>query len=414
MTETIKKKYKVAIISPVPLYYHTPLYCLLSNNNNINLIVYYCSDETLRGVDVERMYCAKGHITSKSDLLDGYNCKFLKNYFFSPSVLNWPFGLINFGIWNEIKRENFDAVIIHAWTNFTWWLAFFACLKFHTPIFFMTDTNIAAKSSKSKFKKHLKKIILDKFLFKRASGFLTSGTANEEFYKYHGVSPEKMVKFHYSFGYERFLQKAKKLKPQRKEIRARFDIRDSDFVILFVGRLSEEKFLLTLLEAYGKINKTNKKLFLVGDGPMRQQIEQKIKELKAENVYLVGFRPRESIFDFYAMADILVLPSKNETWGIVINEAMCFGLPIVSSDKVGAAVDLVKDDYNGFIFPSGNAKQLSMRIEKLINMMPEERIIFSGRSFEIINNWVNNIDPVAQILKIIELSKVKNDKFSKK
>jgi glycosyltransferase involved in cell wall biosynthesis len=111
------------------------------------------------------------------------------------------------------------------------------------------------------------------------------------------------------------------------------------------------------------------------------------------------------------MADVFVLPSKEEPWGMVVAEAMCFGLPVITSDRVGAAMDLVKDGYNGFIFPAGNSKELANCIEKLINLSSEERLLFGKRSKEIITQWINSVDPVQQILKMLKIIK-NSEKFS--
>lgn len=402
------KKYKLAIISPVPFYYHAPLYRKLAESQGIDLTVYYCSDEAIRGINVEKMYCTKNKFTNSEDLLRGYNYKFLKNYSFSPSFMNWPFGLVNFGLWREIKRNKFDAVVIQAWNNFTWWLTFFACLRFSTPIVFMTDASNLSNLSRPTWKKRLKKIILKNLLFKKAAGFLTSSSVNEYFYKEYGAPEKKMVELHYSYGYENFLIKAEQLKSQRENIRKSFGTKKNDFVLLFVGRLVEEKNIQTLLEAYRRVDYRNKKLFIVGDGMLRNQIEQRIKNLNIKDVHFLGFQSRDSIFKFYNMADALVLSSVDEPWGMVVNEAMCFSLPIIASDKVGAAVDIVKNGYNGFIFPAEDEKKLFECIEKLINLTPVQRRIFGKKSFEIINKWVSSIDPEQQILKIFKL--LKNEK----
>lgn len=401
------KKYKIAIIAPEPLYYHVPLFRKLAKAPEIDLMVYYCSDESLSGIDIEKMYCTKGKIVDKDSLLDGYNCKFLKNYSFSPSILNWPFGLINLGIWKEITDNNFDAVIIQSWTNLTWWLAFFACLIFKTPVLFMTDANVVSEHSKSRTKIFIKKTILGNFLFKKASGFLTSGISNEEFYKYYGVLESKITRLPFSWGYEKFLEEASILKLKREETRKKFNIKEGDFIILYVGRLSEEKNPMIILDAYKNIKNLNKKLFVVGDGPMRKEFEEKINELKIKNVNMIGFLPHENIFTFYNIADVLVLPSKAETWGIVVNEAMCFSLPIIASDKVGAVKDLVKDKYNGFIFPSGSVDKLTICFEDLMSLPKEGLVFFRKRSKEIIEKWVKKIDPVYQIIKAIEITNKK-------
>jgi len=158
-----------------------------------------------------------------------------------------------------------------------------------------------------------------------------------------------------------------------------------------------------LLEAYSQGSSKNKKLFFVGDGPLRSKIEKQIKKQKIKEVYLLGFQPRNIVPNFYTIANALVLPSDDETWGIVVNEAMCFSLPVITSSMVGAALDLVKDGYNGFIFPAGDSKKLASCIEKLINLPENERLIFGQRSFEMINEWVKKYDPVRQILKALKL-----------
>jgi glycosyltransferase involved in cell wall biosynthesis len=269
----------------------------------------------------------------------------------------------------------------------------------------MTDSNFFSESLKPNLKLKLKKILLGQFLFRRTSGFLTSGKANEKFYKFYGVPEEKMVRFPFSWGYEEILAKAQKLKPDRENLRAFFGVLKNDFVLLYVGRLAKEKLLFTLLDAYSFVTHHNKKLFLVGDGPLRSRLEKYVKHLKIKEVYFIGFQSRENVFNFYTLADAFVLPSGDETWGIVVNEAMCFSLPIIVSDKVGAGVDLVKNGYNGFIFPAGDSKALAQSIEKLINFSPEERLLFGQRSKEIITQWVRSCDPVQQILKAIEIAK---------
>jgi len=398
-------KYKIAIISSVPFYYHVPLYHKLTNASEIDLTVYYCSDETLHGVDVKKMYQAHSQMVDSVYLLSGYKNKFIKNYSPFPSFMHWPFGLINFGIWGEIKRGDYDAVILQAWTNLTWWLAFLACLFYKTPVFFMTDSNVLSESFRSMWRKKLKKILLGKFLFKKATGFLTSGKTNEQFYKGYEVPKEKMVRLPFSWGYEELLKKAQKLGAKREDLRKSFDLEKNDFVLLYIGRLAKEKNPFILLEAFNLVNHPRAKLFFVGGGPLRSKVEKRIKELKLKEVYLIGFRSRETVFNFYTMADAFVLPSKSETWGIVVNEAMCFGLPIIASSQVGAAADLVKDGYNGFIFPAGDTKELATCIEKLIHLPSEERLLFGERSVEIIKEWINKIDPVQQILKAIKIAK---------
>jgi glycosyltransferase involved in cell wall biosynthesis len=398
MTKNIEKKYKIAIVSPTPFYYHIPLYKELAVNSEINFVVYYCSDETIKGEDIKKMYKSRRHIANKKELLGGYKYKFFKNYSPNPSFMNWPFGLINFGICKEIFKERPDVVILQSWTNLTWWMAFICCLLTNTKIMFMTDSNILSEPSKSFLKISFKKVFLGNFLFKYSFGFLTSGLANENFYKYYNVPDSKIIRSSFSWGYKNILLKAKNLKSKRDELRKKFNLKKDDFIILYVGRLSEEKNPLIILDAYKNVESINKKLFIIGDGPMRKDFEKKINDLNLKNINIVGFVPHEKIFEFYTMSDLLILPSKHETWGIVVSEAMCFGLPIVASNRIGAAVDLVENGKNGFIFPFNDADILSQSIEKIINLQEKDRISFREESFKKINNWINNLNFISGII----------------
>lgn len=402
--KTPAKQYKVAIIAPVPFYYHVPLYRELSRHPAIDLTVYFCSDETLRGAEVLRMYRSRGRLASEEDLLNGYPYKFLKNYSPAPSFMRWPFGLINPGIWWEIRRGNCDAIVLQSWTNLTWWIAFFACLRYKTPVVFMTDSNVASEPLRSHWRRLLKKILLARLMFKRAAGFLTSGLANEEFYKAYGVPEGKMVRVPFSWGYEGLLAKAEQLKPQREPLRTSLGIREADFVLLYVGRLSKEKRPFDPVEAYSRVAWPKKRLFFVGDGPLRPQLERRVCELGLEGVHFAGFQMRRDLPKFYTVADALVLPSHDETWGIVVNEALCFGLPVMASARVGASVDLIRDGYNGFIFPAGDVEYLAGCIDRLIHLSVEERLAFRTRSVEMIKQWVK-IDPVENVLQLLRAIK---------
>lgn len=402
ITQEKRKKYKVAMVAPVPFYYQVPLFQLLAKSSEFYFKVYFCSNATISGIDVEKMYNTKNKFLDKEYFLTGYNFKFLKNYPLMSSFLSSPLGLINFGIWKEIRDNKYDVVILQAWNNLTWIIAIFACLIYKTDFVFFTDANILEESLRSRKKIFFKKYFLEKFIFKKAKGFLSTSFVNESLYKAYGVPKEKMVSLHYSYGYEDFLKQAQNFSFKRNELRNYFGVLEKDFVLLFVGRLMENKNLFNLLEAFSKVDCKNKKLFIVGDGVERKAIEKRIKDLNLKEVKLFGFQDRYSISKFYCVADGFVLPSIDEPWGMVVNEAMCFSLPVIVSDKVGSGVELIINNYNGLIFSPNNIVELTNLIKKLVSMSAEERKIFGQRSLKIINTWINSLDPEKQIIKILK------------
>ena len=118
-----------------------------------------------------------------------------------------------------------------------------------------------------------------------------------------------------------------------------------------------------LLRAYEKIQeRMNAALVFVGDGIERSFLESYTKNNNLKNVYFTGFKNQTELPYYFAIADVFVLPSGDEPWGLIINEAMNSGLPIITTEAVGAVPDLVKDGINGFIYPVGD-------IEKLVNCL---------------------------------------------
>tara|TARA_Y100000588_G_scaffold395323_1_gene523370 strand:- start:3766 stop:5022 length:1257 start_codon:yes stop_codon:yes gene_type:complete len=380
-------KYKVAIIAPTCFYYQIALFRTLSDNDRIDLTVYFCSDEGVSGTDLKVAYRTNNSWGVENELLEGYQYKFLRNHVPQGSYLKSLTGLVNLGVWRELDRERPDAVVIMSWMNPTWWLTYLCCLKFRIPVFYMTDANFYAEGSKSTWKSWLKHSILGKFLFPSTAGFLCSGTANRQLYANYGVPEKKLIPFAYSWGYNALIREAIQNTEKVPALRKQHGIPQDAVVVLYCGRLSEEKGLTELLRAYQMLSNPKKALVLVGDGPLRGRMETLAGQPGFESVYFMGFQNRKNIGRFYALADLLVLPSHQETWGIVVNEALCFSLPVIVSDQVGSGVDLVIPGENGHIFPAGDVLALADRISKVIDLSNGDRIEMGKKSLQQIEEW---------------------------
>lgn len=180
------------------------------------------------------------------------------------------------------------------------------------------------------------------------------------------------------------------------------NISKKDTVILFVGKLIPKKRPLDLLSAYEKVfNEKNIKdtsLVYIGDGELRKEIEKFVKDKNLSKVFLVGFQNQKDLPKYYSIADIFVLPSGiGETWGLVVNEAMNFGLSVIVSDMVGCGPDLVKQGENGYIFRAGEVEELANCILKTIK---SEYLGYGLKSKEIVKNYTYQRS-AENILKII-------------
>ena len=314
-SQDTKERYRVAIVAPNCFYYQVDLFRQLANHPRIELTVYFCSREGIESEDVSKMYGSDQGWGTEDTMLQGYKHKFLKNYSPWPSYLKSLVGLINLGIWNEIKNSKPDGIILMSWMNPTWWIAVLASLTSNVPYMLLTDANAHTEQSMSKLKKLTRKIALGQILFRKCSGFLCAGSQNSTLYNLYGVPNNKLFPFAYSSGYGPLLMASRELTPQKKALREEFQIPQESFMILFCGRLSNEKNPFHLLEAFSRLEQPQKALVFVGDGELKPALMRQVASDRIDSVYFPGFQDRNDVSKFYAMSDVLVLPSERETWG---------------------------------------------------------------------------------------------------
>lgn len=391
---TNNKKYKLAILISHPIQYHTPFFQALAKNPQIDLTVYYCWDSGIK----KEIHDLESGARYKWDipLLEGYAYRFLKNLSPKPSA-NAFWGQINPGIVKELRQNKYDALWVHGYSFFTDWLAFFTAFIFGTPIFFRGIAHLL--DPRPWYVNTAKRFILTP-LFLMCRACLYIGVHNREYYKTYGVPDKKLFHIPHVVDNNFFNKFYEELSPKRSQIRKKFGFMDGRPVILFLSRLVSKKRPMWALEAYKEIRKTHLcGLIFAGEGPVRAEMETKIAEENIPDVVFTGFLNQKEIPEAYAAADIFVLPSlREETWGLVVNEAMNFGLPIIVSDKVGCGPDLVLENKNGYIISS--QEELNNALLRLISN-EKKRKNFGRKSKEIISSWDTNkaVEGVLKALK---------------
>jgi len=366
--ENSKTTYKLAIIATHPIQYQTPLFRKIAQISEVDLMVYFCSD-----FGVKKKKDPGFGVSFKWDipLLEGYKFKFLKNL--SPFVNgNRLWMCFNPGIIKEILMGNYDALLIQGYVSFTNWLAFLLAKIKKIPVLFRGETVL---HKESRVKKVIKDIFL-KLFFKKIDAFLTIGKRSKEFYLSYGIPEEKMFLTPYSIDNEFFINQREK---EKKIFKTEMP------VILYVSKMTERKRPQDLLFAFEKL-KQKAFLLFVGEGRLRPLLEKYVKEKKISNVVFVGFKNQRELAKYYLSADIFVLPSSYEPWGLVINEAMCFSLPVIATKETSAVDDLVFHGENGFIYKSGDVEKLAQYLDYLLSN-PEIRKKMGRKSFQIISNW---------------------------
>jgi len=144
-----------------------------------------------------------------------------------------------------------------------------------------------------------------------------------------------------------------------------------------------------LLSAYAKLDDSIRQqiaLVFVGDGQARERLELEAASVSPGTIQFAGFAQREELAIYYALAEMLILPTYTDTWGLVVNEAMACGLPVILSRAAGCAADLVKENWNGLLIESMDISSLLSAMENLA-CQPEQRAEMSVHSAEQIAHY---------------------------
>ena len=375
--------HKIAVLVSHPIQYQAPLFRKIAERPEIDLKVYFAWDN--RGA-LDKEFGK--NILWDIPLIEGYRHDFLKNY--SPYPSSKFLGQINPGVVRKISKENCDAILIFGWNSFTNWLGFLIAFWRGIPVLLRGENPLNQERLKSGWKIKVKKVVLG-WLFRHVSALLYIGEENKRFYQFYGAPTEKLFFAPYAVDNDRFLTASENLKPKRQRLREELGVGPENLVILFAGKLIPKKRPMDLLRALELLT-TNylpptTHLLFVGDGELRPELKEYVSEKKIPNVKFLGFKNQTEMPEVYAISDIFVLPSgTGETWGLAVNEAMCFGVVPIVSDTVGCGPDLVDGGVNGFVFPLGDYKKLTEQILSLVEGK-EKLKQFSEKSLQKIKEY---------------------------
>jgi glycosyltransferase involved in cell wall biosynthesis len=222
-------------------------------------------------------------------------------------------------------------------------------------------------------------------IVRQASGILVTGTLARDSMVARGAAPEHVHVFANTVDVEAFGETADELAPRRPDLRRQLGAGDDDVIVLSVARLVPEKRLDLLLRATSAVGDPHLLLVVAGEGPERGGLERAAGELGVRARFL-GDVDWARIVELYAAADVFALVSDREPWAVVVNEAAACGLPLVLSDHVGAAHDLLRDGENGVLVPAGDV-EATTRALRDVTTDPGRRRAQGARSREIARDW---------------------------
>lgn len=256
--------------------------------------------------------------------------------------------------------------------------------KKHGAVSIMISASTAWDYERVWWKESIKRFLVRRYY---DAGFV-GGTAGRDYLMSLGMSKEYIWGQHDAVDNDYFSNKAEQVLQRGKEYRKWAGLPERYF--LYVGRFSEEKNLIRLLEAYRCYRECVSEgwgLVMVGDGPQGEELSQAAEKLDLRDVLWPGFKQIAELPIYYALASAFILPSFREPWGLVVNEAMASGLPVMVSNRCGSAWDLVSEGRNGYTFDPYDVEEMAERMLKLSGSTESERHTMSLGSQEIISGY---------------------------
>jgi glycosyltransferase involved in cell wall biosynthesis len=303
------------------------------------------------------------------DLLSGYNYEFIENTSSRPSSSTY-WGIKNPLLIDKILSYQPNVLIVYGWKHQSH-LSVLNYFHNRIPILFRGDSTTLDDSSAFFIRPFFRYIFLQ-WIYRKVDYVLSPGKASDKYFLRSGLRKNQIIRAEHAIDNERFMSMSKKEEDQVLDLVKSLSIKPSEIVFLFAGKFIEVKNPFLLIEAFINLKKQklNVRLLFAGNGILENEIIKRLNELPIDissSITLLPFQDQTQMKLLYRVADVFVLPSRSETWGLSVNEALACGTPVLVSDKCGSSIDLVKDDLNGLVFKSEDNQDLLKQMQKMCN-----------------------------------------------
>jgi len=357
---------RLAIVASHPIQYHAPLFRELARQ--LDLTVFFGhratpSDQANAGFGLGFDW--------DIDLLSGYAHTFLRNIARRPALDRFA-GCDTPEIGERLRQGRFDAVLVQGWHLKTFLQAVFAAKCQGLPVLVRGDSHL--DTPRSALKRTAKFAIYPAFL-RLFDAALYVGDRSRTYWIHYGYPASRLFFSPHCVDTDWFAARA--TAQARAELRTRLGIQSEAKVALFAGKLVPFKRPLDVIAAAARLRAGGRdlRLLIAGAGPLASEVSAAAVTAGVP-LHMLGFCNQTMMPQAYAAADVLVLPSDGrETWGLVANEALACGLPVVLSDAVGSAPDLAGNGSAGRLFPAGNVGALARTIGDLLDSPPSSAAI---------------------------------------
>jgi len=265
---------------------------------------------------------------------------------------------LNRGVFKAFLEYKPDVIIASGYDDLAYWQAFLYCKLYRKKYILWNGTTLLSAGSTRGIRALLKRIII-----RGADRYIAYGTKAKEYLEYFGAESGKIYIGTNTVDMEDFRSRMEKhrKKDSFEEERKKYP----KYLLLHVGQLIKRKGIIQVLKTLSILGDKEIGFFIVGSGPEENFLKAFCKKKNIKNVFFEGFKQQEILPKYYALADVFVLSSFEEVWGLVVNEALASGMYILSSKYAGASYDLIKEGWNGEIFDPNNIDEIVNLIKKV-------------------------------------------------
>ena len=260
---------------------------------------------------------------------------------------------INFKIFKYLKKNHYDFVVVTNYAYLTEMLALIYIKFRKIPYLLEVDGGLIREESKIK---HLFK----KFLISNAPGYISPSESTDEFLIHYGADSKKIYRYNFTSLRNKDILDHPVEKDEKLAIRRKLNIRE-DKIILSVGQFIHRKGFDVLIDSAKNLS-ADYGIYIIGGSPIKEYIDL-INKYNLKNIHFIGFLNKDELANYYLASDLFAFPTREDIWGLVINEAMAKGLPVITTDKCVAGLELIENNINGFIVPIEDADALCSKIK---------------------------------------------------
>jgi glycosyltransferase involved in cell wall biosynthesis len=378
---------RVVLVTEIISPYRIPLFNALARQPDIDLHVIFLS-ETDPSLRQWQIY--------KDEIRFSYQV--LRSWRKRAGRYNF---LMNRGLMKALRESAPHAIICGGYNYIASWQCLFWSRSHQVPFLLWSESNQQDSRRGTPFVESLKRQFLS-----RCTAFVVPGQSARDYLQAQRVKNGTIFTAPNAVDNDLFAKACERARSRAEQLRVELNLPEHYF--LFVGRLVPEKGVFDLLAAYAKLeNPLREKIGLVfvGDGTCRIALEQQATAVSPGVIRFAGFRQRDDLASYYALAEALILPTHTDTWGLVVNEAMACGLPIIVTAVAGCAADLVKPAWNGFVVSPADVPSLTAGMTTLAahpdlcrNMAANSRQHISRFTAEV---WAKSINSAIDLARSV-------------